>query len=226
MNFKYTTEVYYMNQHALKVKAFLLTFLFAGVLFAKAEKYSVDQEHTTIGFKIKHFGISSVTGKFKKYDVDLQWDTTDPLKSAVTATIDTKSIDTGIDKRDNHLRSDDFFKTEKFPTMTFKGKKVMKVKCSKEQKDEEYTTCYNVMGDLTLLSTTKEVTLNVGAQHIEDEWKNKRLGVSATTKINREDFGMKLTEGFLSKAVGKQVTITINLEAVKKPDAEKVPEKK
>jgi len=210
----------------LIVSTLLFSFLFWGSLLAQSEKYTVDADHTTIGFKIKHFGISSVSGKFGKFDADIEWDNEDPVKSKVIATIETKSIDTGIEKRDNHLKSDDFFKTEKFPTMTFKSKKVKKVKCSKEQKEEEYTTCYNVMGDLTILSTTKELTLNVGAHHIEDEWKNKRLGVSATAKINREDFGMKLTEGFLSKAVGKNVTITINLEAVKKPDAQKAPEKK
>src|SRR3989338_6889917 len=105
----------------LIVSMLFFSFLFWGSLFAKSEKYAVDVDHTTIEFKIKHFGISSVSGKFGKFDADIQWDNENPVKSTVNATIETKSIDTGKEKRDNHLRSDDFFKTEKFPTMTFKS---------------------------------------------------------------------------------------------------------
>ena len=119
--------------------------------FAVASTWTIDPDHSNVGFKVKHLMISHVKGSFDKYAGIVELNDTDITKSKVDVTIDTASVNTNVPKRDEHLRSADFFDVAKFPTMTFKSKKV-----ATDGKDK-----LKVTGDLTLHGVTKEVVLNV-----------------------------------------------------------------
>jgi polyisoprenoid-binding protein YceI len=166
-----------------------------------ADTYKLDPAHTTVGFSISHLIISEVNGRFDDVTGDVTLD-----KDAVTAakaTIQAKSIDTNIKKRDDHLRSPDFFDVEKFPTIAFVGEKV--------EKDGDKTV---LTGKFTLHGVTKDIRLPFTAKGpIKDPWGNSRLALKAETTINRADYGMKPFTG-----VGDEVEIKITAEATKAED--------
>jgi polyisoprenoid-binding protein YceI len=178
--------------------------------FAFASTWTIDSDHSNIGFKVRHLMVSNVKGSFEKNTGTVEIDDKDITKSKVEVSIDTNSINTNVAKRDEHLRSADFFDVAKYPTMTFVSKKV-----AKAGKDK-----LKVTGDLTLHGVTKTVVLDVEgpSKESKDPWGNFRKGATATTKINRKDFGLVynavLETGGV--AVGEEVTITLEIEMIKK----------
>jgi len=172
---------------------------------AQTTAWQVDPAHTNSQFAVKHLGISTVRGQFTKTTGQIQLDEKDVTKSSVEVTVDTTTIDTRVAARDNDVKGPHYLDVEKFPTMTFKSKSVASAGEGK----------LKITGDLTLHGVTKEVAFDVDGPSaaITDPWKNLRRGASAVTKINRHDFG--IDGGGL--AVGDDVTITIDLEFIRKP---------
>jgi polyisoprenoid-binding protein YceI len=173
--------------------------------------WDIDPAHTSAQFSIRHMMISNVRGQFSKVSGTVRGEPTDPTHAQVEATIDTTSIDTREPKRDEHLKSPDFFDVAKYPTMTFKSKKIEKTGEAR----------YKVTGDLTLHGVTREVVLDVEGPTppMKDPRGSLRAGAEATTKIDRKDFGLtwsKTLDGG-GVMVGDEVAITIDVEAVKKP---------
>jgi polyisoprenoid-binding protein YceI len=174
--------------------------------YADTSTWAIDAMHSNAGFAIKHLVISTVRGRFGKVAGTVKLDEKDITKSTVEATLDVDSIDTGVADRDGHLKSPDFFDVAKFPTITFKSTKVAKAK-----------TGLKVTGDLTIHGVTKSVALDVATSAEGKGMKGEtRRGFAATTKIARKDYGLvwnKMIEA--SPAVGDEVQITLDLEAVK-----------
>lgn len=177
--------------------------------FAFATTWNIDPDHSNIGFKVRHLMVSNVKGSFDKHTGVVEINDKDITKSKVTVTIDTASINTNVQKRDEHLRSADFFDVAKFPTMTFVSKKIAKAGKNK----------LKVTGDLTLHGITKEVVLDVEgpSKESKDPWGNIRSGAVATTKINRKDFGLVWNAALETGgvAVGEEITINLEIEMIK-----------
>lgn len=178
--------------------------------FAFATTWTIDPDHSNVGFKVKHLMVSNVKGNFDKHTGIVVINDKDITKSKVEVSIDTNSINTNVQKRDEHLRSADFFNVAKYPTMTFVSKKV-----AKAGKDK-----LKVTGDLTLHGITKQVVLNVEGptKESKDPWGNIRKGATATTKINRKDFGLVWNAALETGGVtvGEEITITLEIEMIKK----------
>ena len=170
---------------------------------AQTEAWRLDPPHSAAQFAVRHMGISTVRGTFTKVTGDVQYSATDLGKSSLDITIDAASVDTRVEMRDNDVRSAHFLDTAKYPTITFKSKKVETAGAGK----------LKVTGDLTLHGVTKEVVLDVDGPTppMKDPKGNEHMGASATTKISRQDFGMT----FMPGAAGDEVTITIDVEMVK-----------
>ena len=185
--------------------AFIVFINFAGA----QEKWSVDPAHTNVRFEVKHLGIAFVDGQFKKLDGNVETSIPSNFNNAkINFNIDVNSIDTRIEMRDNHLKSDDFFSAAKFPTIKL-ANAILKGKKGK----------YTLIGDLTIRDVTKRVTFKVAQNNgiITDPWGKTRAGFTATTSINRFDFGInyadKLSTGVY--AVAPEIEITVNVEIVK-----------
>lgn len=178
--------------------------------FAFATTWTIDPDHSNVGFKVRHLMVSNVKGNFDKHTGIVVINDKDITKSKVEVSIDTNSINTNVQKRDEHLRSADFFNVAKYPTMTFVSKKV-----AKAGKDK-----LKVTGDLTLHGITKQVVLNVEGptKESKDPWGNIRKGATATTKINRKDFGLVWNAALETGGVtvGEEITITLEIEMIKK----------
>ena len=175
---------------------------------AATTTWKLDPAHSSAEFKVKHMMISNVKGSFNGLSGTLSEHATDATLSSVEASIDVATVTTGDPQRDAHLKSADFFEVEKYPTMTFSSTQV------KPNEDG-----YKVTGDLTLHGVTKQVTFNVDGPSApgKDPWGNTRIGLSATAKINRKDFGLNWnaaleTGGIL---VGEEVHITVEAEFIK-----------
>ena len=187
--------------------ALLATIGFTPEPASRANSWSVDHAHSKIGFKVRHLGISNVRGDFRDYDVSISMTDGDVSKLSASATIQTTSVFTNNDRRDNHLRSPDFFSAEAFPAMTFQRKEVRAVDGN----------TFELVGDLTIRDVTTEVVLDaefLGTATMGDQ---ERAGFEASTEINRMDYGLawnRLTEagGFV---VGHNVEIILELEMVK-----------
>lgn len=183
--------------------------LAAGLLFAvsaaaQVETWKIDPNHTASQFAVRHMSISTVRGQFNRTTGTLQYDPKEPSKSTLDVVIDATSVDTRIDARDKDLRSGHYLDVEKFPTITFKSRKVEAAGPGK----------LKVTGDLTVHGVTKEVVLDVDGptEPIKDPLGNLRMGASAATRIDRTDFGVgNAPEAML----GHQVTITIDTEMIK-----------
>jgi polyisoprenoid-binding protein YceI len=168
-----------------------------------ADTFKIDGAHTQAAFAVKHLSISTVRGEFGKTEGTIVLDEANPSKSSVEATIDAASIDTRDAKRDEHLKGPDFFEVAKFPKITFKSTKVEKV-----------GEGLKVTGDLTIKGVTKSVVLDVAGPtaEVKDPWGNAKRGVSATTQINRKDFGVSYGPDMI---VSDLVKITIDSELLK-----------
>jgi len=174
-----------------------------------AATWNIDQDHSNIGFKVRHLMVSNVKGSFEKFSGTVVIDDSDITGSKVEVTIDTASINTNVQKRDEHLRSPDFFDVTRFPAMTFVSKKVAPGGNGK----------LKVKGDLTLHGVKKEVVLDVEplSGESKDPWGNIRRGTTATTKINRKDFGLTWNKALETGgvAVGEEVQIILEIEMIK-----------
>ncbi len=170
--------------------------------------WTIDASHTEAGFAVKHLMISTVRGRFAGVAGQVAFDPSDLSTGSAEVTIDVSSIDTRDEKRDAHLRSADFFESDKFPAITFKSRRVQAVKGDN----------FELVGDLTIKDVTREVVLAVESQGLQkDPWGGERAGFSARTTINRRDFGLTWnvaleTGGIL---VGDDVKISLDVELVK-----------
>ncbi len=177
---------------------------------AGTSTWQIDPNHSAAQFAVRHLGISTVRGAFTKVSGTVQFDDKDISKSSVEVTIDAASVDTRVPDRDKDLRSDHFFEVEKYPTLTFKSTKVEQVEAGK----------LKVTGDLTIHGVTKQVVLDVEGptSPVKDPWGNQRVAANATTKINRQDFGVKWNAKMDNGGwvVGDDVTITIDVEMLQK----------
>lgn len=185
-------------------KIALLTVFFLGALSLNAAKLEIDKGHSEVGFKIKHLMISNVKGKFTKFNADLAFDTHQKIFTQFDATVDPSSIDTGIEKRDNHLRSPDFFDVKKYPEMTFR------MTSYKANADEGV-----LKGNLTIHGVTQPVKLKVEFNGtIKDPWGGTRAGFTIEGKINRKDFGLTWNKALEAGGVvvGDEVKLMIELE--------------
>jgi polyisoprenoid-binding protein YceI len=168
---------------------------------AQVQTWKIDPNHTAAQFSIKHLGISTVRGVFEKTAGTVQYDPKDPTKTVIEATIDATTINTRVQMRDNDLKSPNFFDVAKYPTITFKSKRVEPAGEGK----------LKVTGDLTIHGTTKEVVLDVeGPSPPLQDPKGSRMGASASTKINRFDFGVNGGRALAAS----DVSITIDAELV------------
>lgn len=193
-----------MRMRSLFISSLILFFF---VVNAQAGKrFTIDRVHSYLGFSVKHMVVSTVKGHFTDFNGTIDYDESDITKSSVQVSIKTASINTNNERRDNHLRSDDFFNAEKFPEITFVSKKIVKT-------DNGYVA----VGDLTIRDVTKEVEIPFEiAGIIKDPRGNERLGVDAYLTINRRDFGVNwsrtLDNGGL--VVSDEVKLELHVEAV------------
>jgi len=180
--------------------------LLLGSFAHAAETYKVDPLHTSVNFSVRHLGINNVKGKFKEFEGALMLEG-DTLKEA-SGTIQVKSVDTGVEKRDNHLRTADFFDAAKYPTITFKTKRV----------EKDGSRQLVLIADFTMRGVTKELRLPAKmSKPTKDPWGGVRVGLEAKTKLNRKDYGINYNELLETgaMAVGEEVELEINTEAVK-----------
>jgi polyisoprenoid-binding protein YceI len=180
--------------------------LLAGHPALAADTWVVDGAHSQSNFAVKHLLVSTVRGYFAKTEGTATIDDADLTKSKVEATIDVGSVNTHEEKRDAHLKSPEFFDAAKFPTITFKSTKVEKAG----------EGSLKVTGDLTMHGVTKSVVLDVSgpSPEIKDPWGLRRRGLSATTKLNRRDFGVSYGPAAM---VSDEVTVTIDAELIVPP---------
>ena len=184
------------------VFALVTALAMAATAAAQAGTWQVDPNHSTAQFAVRHLGVSTVRGAFQKVTGSASYDPADPSKTTLSATIDASSIDTRVQMRDNDLRSPNFLDVQKYPNITFQSKSVKSAGAGKLQ----------ITGDLTIHGVTKEVVLDVDGPSapIKDPWGNQRIGASASTKVNRQDFGVKGAPG----VVGDEISITIDTELI------------
>ena len=187
----------------------LVLFAFATPAVAQSV-WEIDPAHSSVQFSVRHMMVSNVRGAFTKVSGTVKADDKDVTKSQVEATIDAASIDTRETKRDEHLRSPDFLDVAKYPTITFKSKKIEKAGEGR----------YKMTGDLTLHGVTREVVLDVEGPTptVKDPRGSIRAGATATTKLDRQDFGIawsKTLDGG-GVVVGNEIAVTIDVEGVKK----------
>jgi polyisoprenoid-binding protein YceI len=171
--------------------------------------WSVDKAHTKVGFSVTYLVITDVEGYFKEYDAQITTSDDDFTKANIDFTVNVNSIFTDNDKRDTHLRSDDFFNAEKYPQMVFKGKSIKKI-------DDKN---FKLTGDFTIRDVTKQVVLNVKYNGtVKDPWGNTKAGFKITGEIDRFDYNLKWNKSIEtgSLVVGKEVELVINLQLVKK----------
>ncbi len=175
----------------------------------QAQSWEIDSNHSSAQFSVRHIMISNVKGEFTKVSGKAIYDPKNLAGASLEATIDASSITTREPRRDNHLRSAEFLDVAKFPVITFKSSKFVKT-----------TAGLSILGDLTIRGVTKPVTLTVDGPtgEVNDPKSGPKIGASATTKINRKEFGMlynAVVEAG-SFVVGDDVTITLDVELLKR----------
>ena len=178
----------------------------AATAAAQAGTWQIDPNHTAAQFAVRHLAVSTVRGAFTKVAGSATYDPSDPSKTSLEATIDANSVDTRVEMRDNDLRSPRFFDVQKYPTITFHSKQTKVAGPGK----------LLITGDLTIRGVTKEVVLDVDGPTapIKDPMgKGQRMGASAITKVNRQDFGVSALPG----VIGDEITITIDTELISPP---------
>ena len=186
-----------------------LSLLVAVPALAQTATWNIDPNHSTAQFTVRHMAISNVTGSFTKVSGTVELNEKDITQSQVSASIDVNSVDTRVAMRDADLRSDHFFDVQKYPTIEFKSKKIVN-SGGKVQ----------MIGDLTMHGTTREITLDVDGPtpQIIDTWGNPRRGFSAAASLNRKDYGL-IWNNLLQTGeavVGDIVKLQIDVEMTKK----------
>jgi polyisoprenoid-binding protein YceI len=170
------------------------------------KQYSFDTSHSNIGFWVRHLVVSKVHGNFTRWSGSMNFDETDPASASVDVTIEAGSIDTREPKRDEHLRSADFFDVANHPELRFRSTKI-------EQKS---LTEFTLHGDLTIRGTTRPVALQVESLgQAKDPWGNTKAGFSARTTINRKDFGLTWNQALETGGVlvGEKIEIELDVQA-------------
>jgi polyisoprenoid-binding protein YceI len=178
------------------------------------DTWKADKSHSSVGFTVTHMLISEVGGKFNDFDATLKTTKDDFSDMTIEASIKTASVNTDNEKRDEHLKTDDFFNSEKFPLMSFKSTKIEKTG----------TDTYKITGDLTIRDITKSVVLDTKLKGVmNDPWGNTRAGFKATTTIDRFEFGTKwkAPAGDGGLVVSKNVDITLLFEFIKEKPGKK-----
>lgn len=185
---------------------FLITALtlLAGLLnpAVAAETYKLDPAHTSVVFRVKHLGVAYVYGRFNGPSGSFVFDGASPASSSIEIQVDALNVDTAVEKRDNHLRSPDFFNAAEYPVIRFKSTSVKKAG----------PDSYEISGDLTLLGKTRPIT--VQARHTgegKDPWGNYRRGFETSFSIKRSEFGMN----FMMGGVSDDVLLTVSLEGIR-----------
>lgn len=170
--------------------------------------WQLDPAHSEVAFRVRHLVIATASGKFKTFASTVTTNDDDFSTASIEFTVDTASIDTGVSDRDGHLRSDDFFASEKYPTMQFKSTGIQSTG------DNEY----ELQGDLTIRDVTQPITLQVEFGGImKDPWGNIKAGFEVNGKVKRKEFGLSwdaVTEAG-GVVLGDEVKIHINLEYAK-----------
>lgn len=186
----------------MKAPKFILAILLSSAgLTARADTFKIDPVHSSIAFSVKHLGVTEFYGRFNDISGQVVFDKADPAKNSVEVTIPVESIDTHDEKRDQHLKSPDFFNAKQFPAIVFKSKSV-----------ETDGDNYKATGDLTLHGVTKPLTLEIKRGPDGKGMEGEIRGGGATRfKIKRSDFGMDFMQGPL----GDEVTVLLSLEGVK-----------
>jgi polyisoprenoid-binding protein YceI len=185
------------------VLACLFFAVFAAAVPARADNYVVDPIHSSVYFKISHFGLTHVFGRFNEFSGSFTIDPDDPGKCSFALTIKTESVDTNNSKRDGHLRSPDFFNIKQFPTITFKSTGVKAIKDG-----------YEVTGDLTMHGATKQVKFEVLGGRKAQVMGGVRTGFTTELSVKRSDFGVGGEQ--FTNALGDDVRIAIGFEGTKK----------
>jgi len=196
-----------MNRRTLV--ASIAAFFLSAAAFAQTSTWQIDPAHSSAQFAVKHMMVSTVRGTFNKVSGSAQFDPAKPAATQLDATIDVSTVNTGNDSRDKDLRSPNFFDVEKFPSMTFKAKRV----------DSSGSGKLKIVGDLTIHGVTKEVVLDVdGPTAPINDRRGQRIGASATTRINRKDFGLTWNRMLETggAVVSDEVNITLDIELVKR----------
>ena len=171
--------------------------------------WNVDPAHSAAEFKVKHMMISNVKGKFSGISGTLKLHEADPSHSSIEATVPVATLSTGEEQRDTHLKSADFFDVEKYPTFSFKSTEVGRTAPGE----------HAVVGELTLHGVTRAVSFAVEgpSEPGKDPWGNTRIGLSATARINRKDFGLSWNAALETGGVlvGEDVTISLDIQFIK-----------
>jgi polyisoprenoid-binding protein YceI len=196
------------------MKRLMLSVIAAMALFVpqlgSAAVWSIDPEHSTVQFKVRHLMVSNVKGNFEKFSGSVDIDEKDITRSRVQVTIDAASIDTRVVKRDEHLRSADFLDAARFPTLSFISKRVERAGADR----------LKVAGVLTIRGVSRDVVLDVEGPSgaVKDPWGNTKSGASASTTINRKDFGLTWNKALETGGVvvGDEVLINIEVELQRK----------
>ena len=172
---------------------------------AQTSTWKIDPNHSSAQFSVRHLGVSTVRGAFTKVSGSANYDPGDLSKATLDTTIDASSVDTRVEMRDNDLRSPNFLEVQKYPMITFHSKQFKAAGPGKLQ----------ITGDLTIHGVTKEVVLDVEGPTgpVRDPGGNQRVGVNATTTINRKDFGVNGAPS----VVGDQIMITVDAELIQSP---------
>ena len=199
---------------AIRMAGFALAFVLAVSTVAMgSDVYQIDPQHTDVGFSIRHMVINNVKGSFKDFAGTIEYDGKDLLGLKAGGTIQVKSVDTGIAKRDEHLRSPDFFDVEKYPDIKFQGERV-------EKQGEGFA----MVGKFTMHGVTKDITIPFTLSGpVKDPWGQSRIGLEANLTLNRQDYGVNWNKTLDNGGVlvGDEVKIEINAEAVKQEPAKK-----
>ncbi|MBL0103720.1 MAG: YceI family protein [Bacteroidetes bacterium] len=189
-------------------KITLLALMMASTVSIFAQSWKIDPAHSKVHFTASYLVISDVDGEFKKFDGTFTSSKADWTDLQATVTVDVNSITTDNDMRDGHLKGDDFFNAEKYPTITFKSTGVKSLGGNK----------YMLIGDLTIRDVTKRVEIPVVfGGTVKDPWGNLKAGFKGTGKINRKEFGLKYTNAAATgeAVVGDEVEFTIDLVLIK-----------
>jgi len=171
-------------------------------------KWNIDLAHSGVSFSIRHMVVSKVRGRFAKFSGAVLFDEDDITRSTVEATIEASSIDTGVEQRDAHLRSPDFFDAEKYPELRFRSTRI----------DRQADDRYSVVGELTIRDVTREIALDVEfGGRARDPWGNERVGFVGKATLDRKDFGLRWNQALEAGGVlvGDRVDIELEIEGVR-----------
>lgn len=183
----------------------------AALALATPSDYVIDNDHTEVGFEVSHLVVSKVKGRFGSFEGTFRFDPQDPKSTTLEATAEVASVNTGNAKRDDHLRSPDFFHAKAHPRILFKSKKVTGVAKGKRT--------FKLVGDLTIKGVTKEVAFDVEFRGTAKAYDKRRAAFSASTTIDRKDFKVSFDDVVESgPVVGDKVTIVIEAQGIDKAD--------